>query len=295
MYVLMGSNGNITSQAIRLLLQRGHRIRVIGRSANYLATLQQFGAEVAVGDAREEDFLSRAFEGASAVYTMTPTDIGAPDLRGSQAQFGIAMETAIRRSGVRRVVNLSSIGAELSSGTGPIVGLYEQEQRLNALPGLDLLHLRPVYFMENHLSAVDTIATLGVYGSLEAPDASVPMVATTDVGMVVARELAKPAARGILHLHAPRHYTFVQTAAILGRAIGKPRLQYVRTEPDGWVTAMRNAGFSQDAAEQMVEMAQWLSAGTHAVLPGPVERQKTTLEQFAHRFGEAYAATSPAV
>ena len=192
MYVLMGANGNITSRAVRALLQQGKPVRVIGRSAAALAPLRQLGAEAAVGDAQETSFLTRAFEGATGVYVMIPTDYGAPDMRRSQTQFGTAIATAIARSGVRRVVNLSSVGAELPAGTGPIAGLHEQEQRLNALPGLDLLHLRPGYFMENHLHAAAAIAALGVYPSLERSDVSVPMVATPDIAAVVARELIEP-------------------------------------------------------------------------------------------------------
>lgn len=292
MYVLMGANGNITSRAVRALLQRGKPVRVIGRSAAALAPLRQLGAEAAVGDAREADFLTRAFEGATAVYAMIPTDYAAPDMRGSQAQFGRAIATAIARSGVRRVVNLSSIGGELPAGTGPIAGLHEQEQRLDALPGLDLVHLRPGYFMENHLHAAAAIAALGVYPSLERSEVSVPMVATPDIAAVVVRELIEAKTRGVLHLHAPRHYTFQETATILGQAIGRPGLLHVRSEPAQARASMLEAGFSPDAAEQMAEMAHWLSAGTHTALSGAVESMTTTLENFAPRFRDAYEATA---
>ncbi|HEX6721910.1 MAG TPA: hypothetical protein VF107_10100, partial [Burkholderiaceae bacterium] len=200
-----------------------------------------------------------------------------------------AIATAISRSGVRRVVNLSSIGAELPAGTGPIAGLHEQEQRLNAIPGLDLLHLRPGYFMENHLHAVPAVAALGAYPSLEASDVGVPMVATADIATVVARELVEPKTRGVLHLHAPLHYTFQQAATILGEAIGRPSLLHVQSAPDQARAAMLEAGFSPDAAERMAEMARWLSAGVRR-LPGPVEVMTTTLEDFAPRFREAYEA-----
>jgi len=288
MYVLMGANGNITSRAVRALLQQGRPVRVIGRSAAALAPLRQLGAEAAVGDAQERSFLTRAFEGATGVYVMIPTDYSAPDMRRSQTQFVTAIATAIARSGVRRVINLSSVGAELPSGTGPIAGLHDQEQRLNALAGLDLLHLRPGYFMENHLHAAAAIAALGVYPSLERSDVSVPMVATPDIAAVVARELTEPTTRGVLHLHAPRHYTFQQAATVLGNAIGRPGLLHVRSEPAQARVAMLEAGFSRDAVEQMAQMARWLSAGTHTTLPGPVEVMTTTLEDFAPRFRDAF-------
>ncbi|WP_420466057.1 NAD(P)H-binding protein [Panacagrimonas sp.] len=290
MYVLMGSNGNITSKAVRALHQSGVPVRVIGRSAASLAPLHQLDAELAVGDARDAGFLTQAFAGATAVYVMIPTDYGAPDLRRAQAELGRSIATAIAQSGVRRVVNLSSIGGELPAGTGPIVGLHEEEQRLDAIPNLELLHLRPGYFMENHLLAASTIASLGVYPSLERSDIGVPMVATPDIATIVVRELLDAKTCGVLHLHAPRHYTFQQAATILGRAIGRPDLMYVQSDVAEARTAMLHAGFSPDAAEQMAEMAQWLSTGTHSTPPEPVEVMPTTLEDFAPRFRAAYEA-----
>jgi len=293
MYVLLGAHGNITSRAARLLLQQRQPVRVIGRNPASLAPLQQLGAQLAIGDAQDAAFLTRAFAAASAVYAMIPPDYGAADMRRSQALFGTAIAGALARSGVPRVVNLSSIGAELPAGTGPIVGLHEQEQRLDALPGLDLLHLRPGYFMENHLHAAAAVAALGVYPSLERPDVAVPMVAAADIAAVVARELVEPRARGVLHLHAPRRYSFEQAAAILGSAIGRPALRYVQAQPDQGLAALLQLGFSPDAAARMAEMARWLSAGTPATLPGPVELTPTTLEDFAPRFREVFEAQAP--
>lgn len=288
MYVLMGANGNITSRAARALLDQGQPIRVIGRNAAALAALRQRGAELAIGDAQDARFLAQAFAGASAAYVMIPTAYDAPDLRQSQARFGAAIAAALVQSGVRRVVNLSSMGAELPRGTGPIVGLHEQEARLDALPGLDLLHVRPGYFMENHLQAAEAVAALGVYASLERSDVPVPMIATRDIAAVVVRELVQPEARGVLHLHAPRHYTFQQVAAVLGRAIDRPGLSHAQATSAQARAAMLQAGMSGDAAEQMEEMAHWLSAMERTRLSGPVEVTPTMLEDFAPRFRDAY-------
>lgn len=290
MYVLLGANGNITSRVATALLDRQQPVRVIGRYPASLETLRRRGAELAIGDARDAGFLAQAFAGATAVYAMVPPAYDTPDMRRSQAAFGTAIASALARAGVKRVVNLSSIGAELPAGTGPIAGLHEQEQRLNALPGVDLLHLRPGYFMENHLHAAGAIAALGVYASLEASDVPVPMIAARDIAGIVVRELLQPAAHGVLHLHAPRWYTFREVAGILGVAIGRPGLKHVQAEPAQARAAMLQAGFSADAAAKMEEMARWLSTSARASLPGPVEVTPTTLEQFAPQFKAAFEA-----
>jgi uncharacterized protein YbjT (DUF2867 family) len=290
MFVLMGANGNITSKAAKLLLQQGHKVRVIGRSATSLASLKQAGADIAIGDAQDAGFLTGAFKGAQAVYVMIPPSYGAPDMREYQSRFGVAIAEAVIKSGVKRVVHLSSIGAHLPSGTGPIAGLHEQEQRLNKIAGLDLLHLRPAYFMENHLHAVGLIAGFGVYPSMDKSDVPVAMVATQDIAVVVARELANPSKRGVLHLHAPKHYTFLEAAGILGSAIGKPDLKHVQADPAQAKAGMVQHGFSQNAADLFEEMALAMADGRIAKSfdTGPAEVVPMTLETFASVFKTAF-------
>ena len=129
MFVLLGSNGQITSQLARLLLAEGHPVRVVGRNAGALAALEAAGAQVAAGDPADGKFLARAFTGAKAVYTMTPPCYGEPDMRAAQDRIGAAIAQALRTAGVPRVVNLSSIGAELPSGTS----LAQTEREVDAL------------------------------------------------------------------------------------------------------------------------------------------------------------------
>lgn len=172
-------NGNITSKVATLLLGQGAPVRVVGRNARSLASLKAAGADIATGDIGDAGFLGQAFAGAIAA------------------------------AGLRRVVNPSSVGARLGSGTGPIAGLHRQERRLDELAGVDVLHLRPGYFFENHLIAIEMIRTIGAYSDMTAPDASLPMVATADIAEVVARELRTPSGKGkrVLHLRAPSLYT----------------------------------------------------------------------------------------
>jgi len=282
MFVLLGSNGQITSQLARLLLASGRPVRVVGRNANALAPLAAAGAQVAVGDAGDAAFLEHAFIGASAAYTMIPPCYGEEPIRAAQDRIGQAIATALGRVPVPRVVNLSSIGAELPQGTGPIESLHAQEQRLKAISGIDFLHLRPGSFMDNLLQVAPVVAAAGVLPGMEAADASIPMVATRDVAAVAARELLTPRHSGALLLHAPRHVSLAEAAAALGAAIGKPGLPYVQTSFDEGKAALREHGFSASAAEQMEQLARWLSTSPLAsTRAAPVEVQPTTIEDFA--------------
>lgn len=285
MYVLLGSNGNITSKVAALLLGQGTPVRVVGRNTGSLASVKAAGAEIAAGDIGDADFLAHAFAGATAAYTMIPTDYAAHDMAAEQDRLGNAITRAIAAAGLKRVVNLSSVGANLSSGTGPIAGLHRQERRLNELADVDVLHLRPGYFFENHLIAIEMIRTIGAYADMTAPDSPLPMVATGDIAQVVARELRTPSGKGkhVLHLRAPSLYTMKEATAVLGAAIGKPDLAYVQSDPEQGRAALMQQGFSANAAAQLVEMSAAFSTGRldGEYDKGPAEITPTTLADFA--------------
>src|SRR5216684_3492385 len=64
-----------------------------------------------------------------------------------------------------------------------------EEQELNAIGGLNVLHLRAAYFMENNLAAIDMIHGIGLFGHALLPDLKLPMIATRDVGDYAAQRL----------------------------------------------------------------------------------------------------------
>jgi uncharacterized protein YbjT (DUF2867 family) len=149
MITVMGASGNTGRKIVEALLEAGEKVRALGRSESKLAALKRAGAEIVTGDATDSAFLSRTFRGADAVYTLLPTDRAARDYRAEQDRQGEAIVRAIRDSGVRHVVALSSLGADLSEDTGVIVGLHAQEERLKRLERANVVLLRPVSFFEN--------------------------------------------------------------------------------------------------------------------------------------------------
>src|SRR6185436_15934573 len=106
---VMGASGNIGSKVTEHLLAGGHTVRAIGRSAEKLAGLKARGADVLLGDAADEAFLTRAFTGADGAFTLVPTDLGSPDVRADMERVGTSIAAAIAKSGVRHAVAISSI------------------------------------------------------------------------------------------------------------------------------------------------------------------------------------------
>jgi uncharacterized protein YbjT (DUF2867 family) len=290
---VMGATGNTGKKITEALLKAGEKVRALGRSESKLAELKGAGAEVLAGDTNDAAFLAKGFRGADAVYTLLPTDQRAPDFRAEQDRQGEAIVKAIRESGVRYVVALSSVGADLSEGTGVIAGLHAQEERLKKIEGINVLLLRPVSFFENFYTSLALIKQEGINGDSIKADLAIPMIATRDIADVAAKSLKARDWKGVVvrELLGPRDLSYSEATRILGERIGKPDLQYVQLSYADEANALVQAGFSQSFANLYVEMTRGFNDGTIKPRKGrtPANATPTRFEDFADELAQAYA------
>lgn len=294
MIVVMGASGHTGREIGERLLKAGEKVRALGRSAEKLAPLKAAGAAVMTGDALDAAFLTSAFRGADAVYTLLPPDVTSTDYRALQDAQGEAIVEAVRSAGVTRVVLLSSVGADQESGTGPIAGLAAQERRLRALPGVHVLALRPGYFFENFEAALPVVKHQGVMADSVGPDVALPMVATRDIAAaaadgLIARDWSGFAVRELL---GPRDLTHREAARIVGERIGRPDLAYVQLPYADMVAALVQAGLSADVSRLYGEMARAFNEGRVRSVEGrnAANTTGTRFEDFADGLAQAYRA-----
>ena len=296
MYVLTGATGNIGSKTADILLAKGEKVRVIGRSAAKLQGLVDRRAEAAVGDLRDGDFVAKAFSGATAVFTMIPPNYTAPDFRAYQNQISENLAAGIDKSGVKYVVNLSSQGADLHEGSGPILGLREQELRFNWIEGVNFLHLRPTYFMENLLMNIPLINRAGVAGSAVHGDLKFAMIATKDIAARVAERLVRRDFTGkmVEDLLGQRDLSLNEAVAIIGRRIGMPDLKYVQFLYEDAANGMMEMGISEDVSTIFLEMCEALNNGLFSVgrTRTPENTTSTSIEEFAETFAHHFEAST---
>jgi uncharacterized protein YbjT (DUF2867 family) len=295
MYVITGATGNIGRVITQELLKRNQKVRAVARNASKLKDLENMGAEILAGNVEDPSFLEQAFHGAAGVFTMNPPNPFSEDYRKEQRKVASAITSAVRNSKISYVVNLSSIGGELPAGTGPIAGLHEQEEMLNAVEEANVLHLRPTYFMENFLFTIPMIRNMGISGSSIRPDLSFPMIATIDIGMHAAKrlELLDFAEKRVQYLLGPRDLTWPEATKVLGASIGKPDLPYIHFAYAEELEGMVQSGLTRNIAELYSEMSKALNEG---VVRSPERTESnttpTTIEEFAKNiFALAYNAT----
>ncbi len=292
MYTIFGATGNIGSKIVEIILGKGEKVRAVARTADRLAPLAVRGAEVHVGDLHDTSFLTRVLKGSKAVFTLIPPHYHAENFSAYQDEIGESIAHAVRSAGIPHVVNLSSGGAELPAGNGPIAGLYRMEQRLNAIPHLNVLHLRPAYFMENLLMNIPLVKSKGIMGSAIRGDLLMPMIATRDIAAVAANHLIKHTFTGssVLDLLGERDLKLNEVAGIIGKRIGIPGLAYVRFPYEDAEKGLLAAGLSQDMSRLYIEMSKGFNEGK---VGSGIKRTRenttpTTIEEFADVFANLY-------
>ena len=291
MIVITAATGNIGSKLTEKLLSKGRKVRVIGRSAQKLEAFKKKGAETFVGDAASGSDMARAFKGAEAVFALVPPKYDEPDMTKHYDAVGEAYVSAIRQSGVKQVVFLSSVGAHMKDKNGPIAGLHRQEERLNKLSGVNVLHLRPGYFMENLFWSVPLIKQNGINGSSIRGDVAISMIATEDIAEAAAGHLVSGIkSGGARELLGERNVTLAEATAAIGKAIGKPDLKYIQFSYEDSEKAMLGMGMGATTAKLMNEMNRGFNEG----LILPLEQRnkenttRTSIESFAKVFANAY-------
>ncbi len=286
MIVLLGATGNTGSVAATTLLARGEKVRAVGRRPERLKKLAERGAEIFTGDVLDTEAMTRALTGARAAYLMVPPDLTQADFLGYQARVADSLARAAEQAGLTHAVTLSSVGAHLPAGAGPISGLHHFEQRINQVRGLHVLHLRPGYFFENFLMQISAIRQFGMMGGSMRGELAIAMLATRDIGTRAAEALARLDFTGqqTRELLGPREISLHEAAALLGRAIGKPELRYHQMPYGTFQALLTQMGLSLDGAQQINEMYRAFNEGR--VVPqekrGPENTTPTTLEQWAN-------------
>lgn len=294
-YVITGGAGHISKPLTEQLLKAGHQVTVIGRNAQNLKVLTDAGAKAAIGSVEDVPFLTRAFTGADAVYTMVPPNFAATDIKAYIGQIGKNYTEAIKVSGIKYVVNLSSIGAHLAEGVGPVSGLYRAEQSLNTLKDVNILHLRPGYFYLNFLSSIGMVKHMNIIGSnFGGSDAKVILTIPADIAQVAAEELLSLKFKGhtIRYIASDERPTR-DIAKVLGNAIGKPDLPWITFTDEQAVDGMIQAGFPNEIAINYRDMGQSIHNGKmfEDYWKHRPSLSKTKLEDFALIFAEAYKAS----
>lgn len=290
-FTITGSLGNISKPLAQILIASGHQVTIISSSADKAKAIEELGATAAIGSVEDVDFLTAAFAGKDAIYTMVPPNFGASNIRAFIAGTGQKYAEAIHAAGIKKVVNLSSIGADLDGGTGPISGLHDVEQTYSKLEDVAVKHLRPAYFYINFFGNVDMIKHAGILGSNYGAETPLILVHPKDIAAVAAEELQQEFTGKSVRYIASDETTAGNVATVLGAAIGKPELPWVEFNDEDALNGMIQAGLPEPMAKSYVEMGAAIRSRKlfeHYFNNRPSSMGKIKLRDFAIEFAQAF-------
>ena len=283
--IITGSLGHISKPLATGLVQKGHAVTVISSNPDKQKDIEAIGAKAAIGSIEDVNFLSTTFTGADAVYTMLPPfkfqENPNLDAREEARRLTTNYAEAIRQSGVKRVVHLSSIGAHTDKGNGLLAFHFVAEQVLKQLPAnVAITFMRPVGFYYNLYQFMDivkgegflkgfigTFMTLRYYGlggllqgknglivSNYGAEDKMPWVSPIDIAAATAEELATPLTGRKVHYIASEELTCNQIATTLGVLVGKPYLKWVTISDKQMLDALLKYKMPLSLANDITEM-----------------------------------------
>ena len=289
---ILGSLGNISKPLTQKLVANGHEVKVVSSDANKQTDIEAIGATAAIGSVEDVAFLTEAFTGADVLYVMVPPNLTVPDIPAYYERIGENYAKAIQQAGVKKMVSLSSMGAHVEKGTGPIMGARAVERILGKLDGVSVTFLRPAFFYTNFYGYVDMIRHMNMIGTNYG--------GTDRIIFVAPQDIAAAAADAIEHLSKGIHIRYVvsdehtaeEAAAIIGAAIKRPELNWITFGDEAALKGMTENGMPLHAAEMFLQMGQsvrnkvlWQDYDRHS---DEAFNGKIKLEDFSKEFAKAF-------
>jgi uncharacterized protein YbjT (DUF2867 family) len=244
-YVILGASGSTGSIIARTLLSKGKKVRVVGRDAQRLQYFVRQGAEEFTGDVSDAAALTKAFTGARAAYLLLPPITS----RENQERESDAIAQAVTESGLPYAVYLSSYGAHVPEGTGPVTGLHSSEPdlKLPVIATRDVGNYAAQRLLELDFSGKQTRELLG-----------------------------------------ERDLSMAEATTIIARGIGKPDLRYEQFSYDQVQQVLEQMGMTPKKAAVYIEMFKAINASVLAAQE-PRSRENTTPTSFEQFVQDVFA------
>lgn len=290
-YVITGSLGHISKPILEGLVKAGKEVTVITSNNNKVKEIESLQAKPLVGSLFDQAFVTEAFKGADVIYTMIPPIWQTNNWRASQNEIAQVYTEAIKANKITHVVNLSSVGAHLGEGCGPVNAVADFEKSLDKISGLNVKHLRPSSFYYNLLNQIPMLKHAGILGANYGAN-KLALVHTNDIAAAALEELLNPTFTGSsVRYIVSDMVTGDEIAETLGNAIGK-KIPWVVFTDEQLLKGLVDGGVPPTHAPAFVEMGVALRTGK---MQEDLERNKpvfgkTKLADFAKEFKAAYNA-----
>lgn len=282
MDIILGATGRVGAKLVETLLEKGRAVRAIVRNPDKAKSLRRKGAFIAVADFTNAQAIRTAFDGGDSVFVITAEDPASADGVAEATMFLEACRDAVQATGIRRVIGLSSGGAQHATGTGFLMVSYRLE---HAFDGMDVekAFIRPSYYYSNWMMSLPVVQEYGILPTFFPIDFAVPMIAPEDVARFAAQVFAgEVESRTIHNITGPQAYASIDIARLLGEVLGR-EVTASRTPEDAWIETLTSVGFSPANAKHMADMTAAVLSGL-TVAEGPETVLPISFPEYAQRY-----------
>jgi uncharacterized protein YbjT (DUF2867 family) len=257
MYAVTGITGKVGAAVARSLLSADQPVRAVVRDPGKGAAWAELGCEIAVADFADAGSLAKAFEGTEGVFAMLPPVFDPSPGFVEARKFIASMYTALAAAKPKKVVALSTIGAD-SPNPNLLNALGLMEDALKTLP-MPVTFLRAAWFMENAAWDIASARKGSLQSYLQPLDRPLPMIATDDVGRTAAALLQERwEGRRVVELESAQRVSPNTLADAFARVLAQPvRAQAVPR--DRWEAIFRAQGMKNPTPR--MQMLDGFNAG----------------------------------
>ncbi|MDL2324407.1 NAD(P)H-binding protein [Ruminococcaceae bacterium OttesenSCG-928-A16] len=273
MNIILGAGGQVGSQIAALLESRGQPVRRVFHHAPEQTASKAENIENVVADYLDVASLAKAFYGGDTVLLLTPESMTSDDVLADAKKVFENYKTALKDSGIRRVIGLSSGGAQLSPDVGTLRLYALLEETLHDLE-METYIVRPAYYYSNWMMYLDSAKSDGILPAFFPPDLPIPMIAPKDVSIFIASVMENGTEQQTSEITGPDLYTTMDIARLMGDALERD-VMAVQIPSSDWLPGLLQAGFSQSSAEHLIGMTQAVIDGKTGFTMPPIHTGTT--------------------
>jgi uncharacterized protein YbjT (DUF2867 family) len=290
MILVTGATGLSGSELVRRLSARGIPVRALVRSASKAEKFSSLpDVEIVVGDMAHPETLTGALRGVERAMLISSAN---PTMVEVQSNF----IKAAARAGVKHVVKLSGIIAELDSPFR-YARMHAETERMLEASGMAFTHLRSGEFMHAYFRQVPSIIARGAL-FLPMEDAKIASIDIGDLAECAAMVLTNPGHEGkIYSLTGPEALNMAEVAEKLSAATGN-KINYINVAPEDARKAQLAAGLPLFTADALAELFAERRKGKEAQVSPDIQtvfgRRATSFDEFARRNAAIFRGEEPA-
>jgi uncharacterized protein YbjT (DUF2867 family) len=259
-HIILGASGRVGSAAVDKLLQRGAAVKGVVRNEEKAKGLKSRGADAAVADAHNLPALKVALRDGETLFALTPETGQEENVLGDTNDILTNYRAALAAGGIRKVVGLSSMGAQHREGTGNLVMSYMLEHAFDGL-GLTRVFIRPAYYFSNWLGYLESAKESGVLPTFFPVNLKIPMICPSDVGQFAAETLLNSDQdMTIYELSGPASLSSADVAKAFSEVFDK-EIKAQQIPRNQWEQTLRSIGFSADGIRNFIEMTEAVISG----------------------------------